>query len=311
MRGVSSASAGMTPSSFWRANDPLALDVPAVVESALVLVGPLLGDVVGRMGRAGREVDEERAIGHQRLLLPDPVRRPVREVLGEVVALLGRGRRLDRRRALVQRRLVLVVLAADEAVERLEPAAAGRPRVERPERRRLPHRDLVALAELRGRVAVELERHRERRLGVRAQRAVAGRRRRRLGDAAHAHRVVVAPGEERLAGRRAQGRGVEPVVAQAARREALRRGRRARAAECARGAEPDVVEEDDEDVGGTLGRQQRLDRRERRVGVLRVVRDQPGRGTVGDRQHRAGVAVGRHGSLGERPARVERREAGA
>ena len=33
--------------------------VPALVELALVLVGPLLGHVVGRVGRAGREVDEE------------------------------------------------------------------------------------------------------------------------------------------------------------------------------------------------------------------------------------------------------------
>ena len=51
--------------------------------------------VVRRMRGAGREVDEERLVGHQRLLLPDPPDRLVGHVLGEVVALL---RRLGRAR---------------------------------------------------------------------------------------------------------------------------------------------------------------------------------------------------------------------
>ena len=55
----------------------------------------------------------------------------------------------------------LVGLAADEAVEVLEAATAGRPAVERPRRAGLPDRHLVALAELGGRVAVELERQGE------------------------------------------------------------------------------------------------------------------------------------------------------
>ena len=50
----------------------------------------------------------------------------------------------------------------------------------------------MALAELRRRVPVQLEGHRQRRLGVRSQRAVARRRRRRLGDRTHPHGVVVA-----------------------------------------------------------------------------------------------------------------------
>ena len=43
--------------------------VPALIELALVLVGPLLRHVVRRVAGAGREVDEERLVGHQRLLL--------------------------------------------------------------------------------------------------------------------------------------------------------------------------------------------------------------------------------------------------
>ena len=190
----------------------LALLVPAVRELALVLVDPLLRHVVRRVRRARREVDEERLVAHQRLLLAHPGDRLVGQVLGQVIALGRRLRRLDRRRALVERGIPLVVLAADEAVEVLESAAAGRPRIERARRTGLPHRHLVTLAELRGRVAVEFERQRERRLGVGQHRAVAGRGGRDLGDAAHADRVVVAAGEQRLARRRAQRRGVEARV---------------------------------------------------------------------------------------------------
>ena len=65
----------------------LAQGVPAVVERALVLVRPLGRDVVRSVRRAGRVVDEEGLVGHQRLLLADPLDRPVGHVLGEVVAL--------------------------------------------------------------------------------------------------------------------------------------------------------------------------------------------------------------------------------
>ena len=214
-RGVSWQSGGMTPSFFCRAKRLFAQLVPALVELALVLVGPLLGHVVRRVGRAGREVDEERLVGCQRLLLRDPGHRLVGHVLHEVVALFGRLLRLDRRGAFVQRRVPLVRLAADEAVEVLEAAAARGPGVERSDRARLPHRHFVALAELRRGVAVELQRPRERRHGVGQHRAVARRAGGDLGDAAHAGGVVVAPGQQRLPRRRAEGGGVEAVVLQA------------------------------------------------------------------------------------------------
>ena len=99
---------------------PLAERVPPLVELALVLVRPLRRHVMRRVRRTGREVDEERLVGHERLLLPDPVDRLVGHVLGEVVALLRRPVRLDRRRAVVDRGRVLVRLSADEAVEVLE-----------------------------------------------------------------------------------------------------------------------------------------------------------------------------------------------
>ena len=262
----------------------LAQRVPPGVELPLVLGRPLDRDVVGRVRRAGRVVDEERLVGHQRLLLADPVDRAIGHVLGEVVALLRGAVGLNRNRAVVDRRGVLVRLPADEAVEVLEAAAPGRPVLERSHRARLPHGHLVALAELGRRVAVELQRLGQRRRRVRAQGVVARRRRRDLGDPAHADRVVVAPGQQRLARRRAQRRGVEAVVAQPVRGQALEGRRLARAAEGRGGAEARVVEQDHEHVGRAGGRTQRLDRRIRGVGVLGVVGRQSDSRAVRDRQ---------------------------
>ena len=141
----------------------LAQLVPALVELALVLVRPFLRDVVRRVGRARREVDEERLVGDERLLLADPADRLVGHVLHEVIALFGRLLHFDRRGALVERGIPLMRLAADEAVEVLEAAAARRPGVERAGRARLPHRHFMALAELRRGVAVQLQRPGDRR----------------------------------------------------------------------------------------------------------------------------------------------------
>ena len=259
LRSVRSQSGGMTPSSFWRANVSSRSASQPWSKRALVLVGPLVGHVVRRVGRAGREVGEERLVGHQRLLLAHPLDRVRRQVVVEVVALLRRLVGLDRRRALVERGIPLVGLAAEEAVEVLE-AHPGRPLAVRAHRARLPDRDLVALAELRRAVAVELEDLGQRRGRVRPDRVVARRGGGELGDVAHADRVVVAAGEQRRAGRRAQRRGVEAVVLQPAGGEALEVRRVARAAERAGGAEADVVDQDDQDVrrarggrSGTIG----------------------------------------------------------
>ena len=231
-RADSSVSAGTTPSSFWRARVSSRNGVPAGVEPALVLVAPLGGHVVRGVGGPGREVHEERLVGHQRLLLVDPGDRLVGQVLGEVVALLRRLRRLDRGDPVVEGRVPLVGLGADEAVEVLE-AAAGRPLVERAHRARLPDRHLVALPELGGAVAVQLQDLGERRRSVGPDRVVARGGGGDLGDAAHPDRVVVAARQQRLAGRRAQGGGVEPVEPQpagppGARRSACCTGRRTR-----------------------------------------------------------------------------------
>jgi hypothetical protein len=71
--------------------------------------------------------------------------------------------------------------------------------------------------------------------------------------------VVVAAQQQRRPGRRAKRGGVEPGVPEAARGQALGGGAADRPAEGAGGPEADVVEQDDQDVGGARGRPQRLD----------------------------------------------------
>ena len=260
---------------------PLAQGVPAVVELALVPVGPLGRHMVRRVGRAGSEVGEERLVRHQRLLLPEPRDRLVGHVLHEVVALFGRLLGLDRDGALVDGGVVLVRLAADEAVEVLE-AAARRPVVERAHRARLPDRHLVALAELRGRVAVELERLGERGAGVGPDRVVARRAGGDLRDPAHPDRVVVSPAQQGRPRRRAERRRVKAVVLEPARRQPLGYRSADRAAEGARGAEADVVDQHDQDVGRPFRRPHRPDRRVRRSGIFGVIGGQSDRCDVGN-----------------------------
>ena len=240
----------------------LAQLVPAAVELALVLVGPFLRHVVRRVRRARCEVDEERLVWGETLLLADPGNRLVGHVFDQVVALLGRLLGLDRRGALVERRVPLVGLAADEAVEVLEAATAGWPGVERSGGARLPHRHLMALAELRGRVAIQLQRPRQRRHRVGQHRVVARRAGRNLGDAAHSNGMMVATGQQGLPRGRAQRGRVEAGELQPARCQFFRGGRLAGPAKGAGRAEADVVDQDNQDIGSTLGWSQSLDWRE-------------------------------------------------
>ncbi len=149
--------------------------VPALIEFAFVLIGPLCRHVVRGMGGAGGKVDKERLVGHERLLLAHPVDGLVGHVLGEMVALFRSLLWLDRMRAFEQAGIVLVGLTADEAIEVFKTAARGGPVIERPQRAGLPNRHFVALAELRRGVAVQLERLGQRRAGVGPHRAIAGR----------------------------------------------------------------------------------------------------------------------------------------
>ena len=234
------------------------------------------------MRRAGREIDEEGLVGGQRLLCANPVDRVVRHVGHEVIVRIVR--RLDRRHVLVERGIPLVGLAAHEPVELVE-AGAGRPAVGRARHAGLPGRRLVALAEGGGRIAVEAQHFCERRDRVRPLSSIAGKGGGDLGDGAHVVHMMVAPGEQRDAGRRAERGGVELVVAQAVVGERLDGRHMDRTAEGARLAEAHVVEEHDEHVRRAF-RRLHLEAR-RRLRVARVEHGAERDRRLGDRQHAA------------------------
>jgi hypothetical protein len=174
----------------------LAVALVAHVESALVLLDPLLGRVVGGVGGAGAEVHEERLVGRDHLRVLDELNRPVGEVGREVVALLG-GCGLVHRVVVVDRvRIPLVGLAAQEPVVALEAAADGPV----PLRRCHVHLvggDQVPLAEHVGVPAALAEDlgdrgALERNVAVGVREPAGG-----LGDAGHAVGGVVASGEQR------------------------------------------------------------------------------------------------------------------
>src|SRR5262245_5412588 len=116
----------------------LAKRVPTLIELALVLVGPFLGHVMRRVCRTGCVVDEERSVRGQRFLLTDPADSVIGEVFIQRVTLLGCLHRLDASRPLEQVWIVLMRFTADEAIEVLEAAAAGRPVIERTDRAAFP-----------------------------------------------------------------------------------------------------------------------------------------------------------------------------
>jgi hypothetical protein len=118
--------------------------------------------------------------------------------------------------------------------------------------------------------------------------------------------MMVATRDEGGPGRAAQGGRVEAVVAQPLGREPVHRGRRHAAAERAELAEPDIVEQDQDDVGRAFWRLHRL-RELRRVGIEIGAPDGPGEVEVGPWQHARGTeargCVGLGIGLGESRAR--------
>ena len=242
---------GQDPELLLAGEHLLAVGVPAVVELAGVAVGPLLRHVVRGVRRAEAEVQVERLVGVDLAEVGDELDRLVDEVLGQVVALLGRPRRLDRVVVVDELGVPLARVAAQEAVEALE-AAPQRPAVVRAGRRLVDARREVPLADHVRAVAV-LEQHLgEHPVLERHDPVVAGVAGGELGDAGHAVAVVVAAGDDAGAARRAERRRVHVVEAQAVRRERVEVRRRDRAAVAAEVTEPGVVEDDEEDVRGAL-----------------------------------------------------------
>ena len=192
------------------AEDALAIPVPAVVELAFVLVGPLREDVVRAVGAPGRPVHQERLVGREGLVPLDPGEALVDHVFGQVVFLAVR--RLDRIEVLVQPRLPLRRLTGEEAVEVVEPVTGG-PAVERAHRGGLVGGRVVPLAERRRLVAVVMEHLGQCRGRLGNDPGVAVEVGCSLGDRAVADAVMVAAGQQGGSGRRADRGGMERVVA--------------------------------------------------------------------------------------------------
>ena len=187
---------------------------------------------MGSVRGAGREISHERAVRRDRLLLANPAHALVGEIAGELIAFLRRLRRLDRRRVADQRRIELVGLAADEAVEIVE-SLIGRPVVERTRRARLVIGHIVVLAEPRAGVARLFQKLGEGRAALGNDAAIARIARRHLLDDAGRDGVMIAAGQQSGARRRAQRRRMELVEEQAALEQsfggrACARGRRSR-----------------------------------------------------------------------------------
>jgi hypothetical protein len=245
----------------------LAVGLVAHVELALVLVGPLLRGVMGRVARARAEVQEERLVGCDGLRVLDERQRAVSQVRGQVVALLGQRQLLDRVVVVHEIGIPLVGLGAEEPVEALEPAA-DRPLVL--DRREI-HLVLGRQVPFAGHVRVPpplaehlgdrpaLERH----VAVGAREARCG-----LSDRAHAVRGVVAAGHQARARRRAQRGRVEVREDQATLGDPIDVGCLDQAAEGLHRGVADVVEHDVEHARRALRRD--------RLGVRAPVRDRLG-----------------------------------
>ena len=227
---------------------PLAIGVPAVVELALVLVGPLLRHVMGGVVGAGREVEEERLVGRHLLQVGDEAYGLVRQVLRQVIAFLRRLGLLDLMIVVDEIGIVLMRVAAEEAVVALE-AASQRPAVVGAGRADLLGRGQVPLADAVGRIAVLQQRLRHEpvleRDGAIAAR-VAGRS---FGDAGHTVGMVVAARQHAGARRRAQCGSVHVREQQAVLGEPVDVGRVDRPAVATELTEAGVVQHDEQDVG--------------------------------------------------------------
>ena len=299
-RGVSTVPSGTTPADTWRAKASLRQSSQPPVVAAAVGGDPFGGHVVGGVHGPEGEVEEE-GLPRRRLLLVQDVADGGRgQVLAQVVTVLRAARRVDVVVVADQVGRPVVGVALEEAVVALEPHPE-RPAVEGAGGRPLPARREVPLADGQGAVAGVAQQAGEGRRALGQPGGVAGVAHRQVGQKAHPHRVVVASGEERGPGRRAQGGHVEAVVAQPAVGQAVDVRRGDVRAEAPQLGEAGVVEDDGHHVGGTRGRLG--------LGGMdgRRLRDGEAESSVGG--HRAPPSVGLEGEggrLGTGPGYVER-----
>ncbi len=172
--------------------DALAIGVPAVVELSFILIRPLFCYVVRTVNRTGRPIHEERLIGLERFMLPQPINRIVRQVFAQMVTFLGRLRRLDERCVPNEAWFPLRSFACEKPIEILE-AVPGWPIVEGTGSGRLIGRGVMPLPEGRRAVPVVFEHLGYHRAAFRLDARIAVPIIGKLRDLTGADMVMVAP----------------------------------------------------------------------------------------------------------------------
>ena len=226
----------------------LALDVPAVAENRVVLHDEVARRLMRRVACAEGDPCQPWLIGPRRDVIGDESDRLIDQIFGEVIAALIRARHRDARIVTHQLGRILIRLGVHETVIAIE-AAAERPAVEWSRWPRLGQRRDVPFAEHVVAIAVRPQ-HLGNGAGLaRDLAAIARITAVEIGKAADADGMVIAPGEQGRARRRAHRRGMEGGVAQSARCDPVDRRRRNRRAIAAEIGEADVVEQNDQDIG--------------------------------------------------------------
>ena len=220
-----------------------------------------------------------------------PADRLFGQVLAQMIFFIMR--RLDGIEILDKPRLPLRRLAGKESIEVVEPDRfAGRPVCKRTHRGRFGGWGVVPLAECRTLVAVVAEHLRECCRGSRNKARVTIPVDRALGDGPRTDTMMIAAGQKRRAGRRADRGGVEGVVADAFTGDAAQGRRVRRTAVCIGLSEADIVEQDDDDVGRVLRQTIGLDAA-LMPGLLQRLRSDARRWHGRKRQDRAVIRRGR------------------
>ena len=207
-----------------------------------------------RVRAPGGEVDKPRlgrVLGAHRV---QPLDRLVGHVVGEVVLLAVLAlRHPDRLVVLGDDRVPLAGLTAQEAPEVVK-APPVRPPVERARRALLPIGCQVPLAERGRAVPVPLQHLRERRAVLRNERRIPGEAAGKLADRAETDGMVVAAGQQRRPGRRAQRRHMEPVVPDTLLSDPGHGGRGDRAAERTRLTKTRIIDQHQQHIRRALRR---------------------------------------------------------
>ena len=227
--------------------------VPTSVEVTAIALDPLPRGMVRRVARPRAEVEKKRPIDVNGAQITEIGDSSVGQVGAQVVALLDRAGRQDRMVVVVEGGDELVGLAAMEPIPAVEAAGEG-PRMARGGHVRLVVGCEMPFADRVGGVALSPQDLREEAVLTGDLTVVAGIAHGQIGHSAEAVAVVVASREQAGPRGRAQRGGVEVGEPEATLGQAVDRRSGDVGAVAAQLGEAHVVEHDEQDIGGALGR---------------------------------------------------------